>query len=132
MGEEADAGHQEEHLASGSDVFLGELEGRKRLSRAAGHDELSAVVVAESGHDLVDRDPLVVARLLLVRKREVLGSVEAKARPVDAGGLEVGEPDAAYRDRLALDRVLGVGVPLVAGRDDDPLAELRLARGSEE
>ena len=71
-------GTRKSTLPPGADVLLGELEAGEGLAGAAGHDELAAVVLAEAGDDLVDRDPLVVARLLLVGEGEVLGRVEGE------------------------------------------------------
>jgi hypothetical protein len=64
---------------------------------------------------------------LLPRRRQPSGSGPVEGVPVDVGGFEVGQPDPADGDLLPLDGVLGVPVPPVSDRDDDPLGEALLA-----
>ena len=107
------------------------LQAGEGLAGAAGHDQLAAVVLAEAGGDLVDRGALVRRGAASCRAgSSSSGVVERELRPVDPG-VPRGRTSPIRRTGigLALDRVLGVGVPLVGGRDDDPLAEPVLARG---
>jgi hypothetical protein len=130
--QQADRGDQEEDAATSADELLGQPEGREGLAGAARHDQLAAVRGGEAAAYVLDGLRLVRPKLLLVGDRERFGGGPVEGVPVDRRRLEVGEPDATDRDLLALDRVLGMGVPLVRGRDDDPLGEALLARRGEE
>jgi len=132
LGEQADRRDEEQDAAARADDPLCQPQRGERLAGAAGHDQLAAVAGGEPGLDVGDGLDLVWAQLVLRRRGQHVRPGQPKPRPIHGRGLQLGHPDPAHRNLLALDRVLGVRVPPVRRRDDDPLGEPLLARGGQE
>src|SRR5699024_9032401 len=88
--------------------------------------------LSESGADVVDRGALVRTQIRRARERERGRRVPIELGPVDAGLLEVLQPQAAYRHGLLPDRLLRVRTPLRRGRDHQAFGEPAPARGRQE
>ena len=127
LAEQRDGWHEEQHEAVRAGFLLRDLQRRVRLARAAGHDELAAVVRGVVGAGGVHG-------LHLVRLRRARAAGGGSARdaggelfPVDGRVLELAEADARDGRVLVADGVLRLFVPFVRRREPETLREARRA-----
>ena len=113
--------HHEQHRLALQ--LFGDAERGEGLARAASHDELAAVGGLESLQDVVDCLGLVGEIVEPLDDGPALLEVEGPG--VLDGLAEEGKTDAGDGRVLQLDRVLGVGGPVVVRRDEDALDKLR-------
>ncbi len=130
LGEQGEAGDQEQHPLALAGDLLGDLEAGEGLAGAARHDELAAVGGLEPCDDRLQRVLLVRPKRLLLLQHRCLSRREAG--PVDDAVLERRQIDLRHRRVLAQERRLGVIAPEVRRADDDPVSERLLAGGGEE
>ena len=120
LGQQRNGGHQEQHQAVGRRFLLHDLERGEGLTRAAGHDQLAALVGLEAfGHGL-QRRLLVLEGLLLGAQHHLVRLGQGELGPIHGAVFQVRHPQAGARDLLGLQRVFGVLAPLVGGGHDEP------------
>ncbi len=132
LGEEIQAGDEEEDALVFPGDFLGDLEAGEGFAGAAGHDELATVGRCEAGGDFALGAGLVEAEFLLGLEGGGGGGAGAVFCPVDLAGFEGEEVDLVNGWLLAVEGVGGIIGPVVSGGDDVAEGERFLAGGGEE
>ena len=134
--EERERGDREQD-SGGAALLLHELardrQGRKRLTRAAGHDHRAAVMLLEARHHRAARTHLMVARNLALAGLRSLRRPQRIRAPINIRIAQIRQRDARNWDLLTLDRILRVLAPRRARRvHDDAAAERLLTRRRQE
>ena len=112
---------QVQDLSSPAGHSLGKPQRGKGLPGATRHDELAAIMILEAPKDIPERVLLVRAEgKAFTAPRQTLRSVRKKVRPIDRPISEIPEPEDLTRGLQALDGLLRVPAPLIAGIDDNP------------
>jgi hypothetical protein len=94
----------------------------ERLAGAAGHHQLAAITINETGDHFLDGASLMWSRRLGLRPTRP-EPVDG-ARPPDLQGGEVGAKDGADRLLLVVKRATSSRPEMVSRRDQQPIGEL--------
>ena len=112
--------HQIEHPPADTGDRFGDTQRGEGLARAAGHDELAAVVPLEAVDHVVERGALVRAQAVgFAPEGQVFRLAANEVRPVERAARQIAEAQHGTRRLERRDGLDGVRTPPVAGIDDD-------------
>ena len=128
--EQGEAGDEEEDAFTASGDLLGNAQGGEGFAGTAGHDEFAARFAAcVAARHVAQRFFLVRAQGFLVFERRGLPALVAS--PINFAFFQVAQGDGADGGLLAVQRVSSVFRPVVGGRNDNAVAEIRFAGSGE-
>ena len=106
---------------------------REGLARAAGHDQLAAIMSLEAAGHVVERGLLMRSQMeRFVPNRQRFRRCATQIGPVEWPLCEIAEAEHGAGRRQGRDGLRRVRPPLIAGIDDDARGERRARRGRDE
>ena len=131
LSDERDRGSDEQHTPARPGDLLGGAERGEGLARAAGHDQLAAVVLCEPREHVVEGALLVRPHLLAGPLLKRCGLVVEVGVPVDRRGLETEQIETLHGGPAVAERPQEIVAPIRSGADDDEFVEARVVPAKE-